>query len=292
MGRRKNVPKTAGSRHRQKNSGRKMGTSGKVQLDQSDTSGGVECRNCWVPTAEPKNFCIDCSEIDQVSEHLVSTCKDKSCKTRIPGDVEFCDLCGPKHVACFTCGVSSEGYYDAEGDPSRNRIPSSWCPALGHPCFHCWCERYESSPNFHHCVICFRNSRDGKTENCKFCGSLLKCTTGEFGSRPKHSCVRCLSTVKLTSDSPFKKDIEYWVQFHQSSCLTCSELVEPRPVLRKEWYRHTNEWLDRSIAPQCRACKKRRNWSLTLLAFKSVYEAGLESHIPIARKLICKSARF
>jgi hypothetical protein len=294
MGRGKNVPKTAGSRHRQKNSGRKMGTSGKVQLDQSDTSSGVECRNCWVPTAEPSGFCIDCSEAAQVSEHLVSTCKDKRCKTRFPGGAEFCDLCTPKHVACFTCGVSRVGYYDAEGDPLRNRISSSWCPALGHECFRCWCKRYEMTLNFHHCVICFRNSRDGKTEKCKFCNSpRIKCRTGEYGFLPKHFCEKCFSTVRLTSDSPFKKDIEYWVQFYQPPCLTCNELVEPRPVLRKEWYHHTNQWLDRSIAPQCRACKKRRNRSLTLLALKSVYESGLESCIQFdVRTHLCPKANL
>lgn len=286
MGRGNAVSKKGGSRHCQKKTGRKAKTPSEIKMGDTED---FNCGKCRVPTVKPEGFCIDCSETDQVSEHLKSTCEGESCKEKTPGGTKFCDLCASKRAICKTCRVSIEGDQVFDGP----RLKSIWCPAPGHQCFRCWCETHEMSFNFRHCEICFVNSRDRKREMCKFCGGLLKCRTDEFGSRPKHFCEKCSSTVRLTSGSPLKEYDECWVQFHQPSCLTCSELVEPRPVLRKEWYRHTNEWLDRSIAPQCRACKKRRNRSLTLLALKSVYEAGLESCIPFdVRTHLCRKAKL
>jgi len=332
MGRGNAVSKKGGSRHCQKKTGRKAKTPSEIKMGDTED---FNCGKCRVPTVKPDGFCIDCSETDQVSEHLKSTCEGESCKEKTPGGTKFCDLCASKRAICKTCRVSIEGDQVFDGQP---RLKSIWCPAPGHQCFRCWCETHEMLFNFRHCEICFVNSRDRKKEMCKFCGGLLKCKTDEFGSRPMHACVRCFSTRRISEfasllelymiwwaqmhqpfcltceglnephyscrrcfstgvgakpDSPLKEYDESWVQFHQPPCLTCSELVEPRPVLRKEWYNHTSEWLDRSIAPQCRACKKRRNRSLTLLALKSVYEAGLESCIPFdVRTHLCPEAKL
>jgi hypothetical protein len=287
------VSKKCGSRRASKKEERKMKTPCKVQMDQSDASSGDECIGCNDLIAEPCQLCglhytcKHCTETCPCEKFFETHCRhcrkevSESCTTG------FCDTCIEVEKVCPNCWIAGGGSHDTFGTE---------CPGNGRECRKCYHDAVaQGCSETETCRVCYVKYRDEMSNSCRYCKNPMRCMPAPFWFEDCHECTVCRSTFNLNSQEgggPYDPS-KCWVQFYQPPCLTCGELVEPRPVLQKEWYNHTSGWLDRSIAPQCRACKKRRNRSLTLLALKSVYEAGLESCIPFdVRTHLCPKAKL